>query len=217
MRNRPSVSRMRGWPVVLIAMVMCLPSRVWTQQTRIGDELNVPESDRTVPYVPTPPEVVGKMLEMAKVGPNDVLYDLGSGDGRIVITAAEKYGARAVGVELDEGRFKESSERIVQLGLEKHAKIIRGNFFETDLRPATVLTLYLLTSVNQRLRPRLEKELQPGTRVVSHDFPMEGWKAEQIVSVTSSESGSHTVYLYIMPQPPAVNENKGSSETKPCK
>jgi precorrin-6B methylase 2 len=208
---------MRWWHVVLMAMAICLPSRVWTQQTGTVGELNVPDSERTVPYVPTPPEVVEKMLEMAKVGPNDVLYDLGSGDGRIVIAAAEKYHARAVGVELDEGRFKESSERIVQLGLEKRAKIIRGNFFETDLRPATVVTLYLLTSVNQRLRPRLEKELRPGTRVVSHDFQIESWKAEQIVPVTSSEGLSHTVYLYIMPQPPAANENKGSSEAKPSK
>jgi ribosomal protein L11 methylase PrmA len=142
------------------------------------------------------------MLDMAKVGPNDVVYDLGSGDGRIVIMAAEKYGAKAVGVELDEGRFKESSSRLLELGLEKRARIVRGNLFETDVRPASVVTLYLLPDVNQRLRPRLEKELRPGTRVVSHNYSMDSWKAEQEETVTSADGESHTVFLYVMPQPP---------------
>jgi precorrin-6B methylase 2 len=170
------------------------------------EELNVPESDRTVPYVPTPPEVVKKMLDMAKVGPSDLLYDLGSGDGRIVIMAAEKYGARAVGVELDEGRFKESSARLVELGLANRAKILRGNFFETDVRPATVVTLYLLPDVNQRLRPHLEKQLRAGARVVSHNYSMDTWNAAQEVNVTSEDGVEHTIFLYVMPQPPAGNK-----------
>jgi Mycolic acid cyclopropane synthetase len=162
-------------------------------------ELQIPNSDRTVPYVPTPMEVVTKMLELAQVGPKDVLYDLGSGDGRIVIMAARKYGARAVGVELDDGRFKQSSARLVELGLENSAKILQQNLFETDLRPATVVTMYLLPEVNRRLRPRLEKQLRPGSRVVTHNYPIEGWKVEQEAQVKEELGYSHGVYLYIMP------------------
>jgi hypothetical protein len=165
-------------------------------------------ADRTGPYVPTPPEVVRKMLDMAKVGPNDVVYDLGSGDGRIVIVAAEKYGAKAVGVEFDEGRFKESSARLLELGLEKCGKIVRGNLFKTDVRPASVVTLYLLPDFNQRLRPRLEKELRPGTRLVSHNYSMDTWKAEQEETVVLADGDSHRVFLYVMPQPAPAASNK---------
>ena len=208
MRNRTSKSYVRvlyaAW--VIAAFCFCFVAQTGRAPSQV--ELNVPDSDRTVPYVPTPPEVVKKMLDMAKVGPNDVVYDLGSGDGRIVIMAAEKYGARAVGVELDEGRFKESSARLLELGLEKRAKIVRGNLFETDVRPATVVTLYLLPDVNQRLRPRLEKELRAGARVVSHNYSMDTWEAEQEETVTSEDGESHTVFLYKMPQPPPAAHNK---------
>jgi hypothetical protein len=122
--------------------------------------------------------------------------------------AAEKYGAKAVGVELDEGRFRESSARLTELGLEKRAKIVRGNLFETDVRPATVVTLYLLPDVNQRLRPRLEKELRPGARAVSHNYSMDTWTAEQVETVTSADGASHTVFLYILPQPQPAAGNK---------
>ncbi len=155
--------------------------------------------EKVVPYVPTPPDVVEKMLELAKVGPEDVVYDLGSGDGRIVIMAAQKFGAQAVGVELDDELYKQSSARIKELGLDKRAKIIHGNLFEANFRPATVVTLYLLTSVNEKLRPYLEKQLSPGTRVVSHDFKMPGWSGEKMVDVTSQDGVSHTIYLYIRP------------------
>jgi precorrin-6B methylase 2 len=207
MTNRASTNNpRRPWiPSVILTFVFSL--FVLAQEVQLPPELPVPESDKTVPYVPTPPEVVNKMLDLAKVGPNDMVYDLGSGDGRIVIMAVEKYGAQALGVELDEERVKQSSARLVELGLEKRAKIVRGNLFETDLRPATVLTLYLLPSVNQRLRPRLEKELRPGARVVSHDFTIEGWKAEQTATVTSENGSSHTVYLYVLPQPQAAAGN----------
>ncbi len=139
------------------------------------------------------------MLELAKVAPEDVVYDLGSGDGRIVIMAAQKFGAQAVGVELDDELYKQSSARIKELGLDKRAKIIHGNLFEANFRPATVVTLYLLTSVNEKLRPYLEKQLSPGTRVVSHDFKMPGWSGEKMVDVTSQDGVSHTIYLYIRP------------------
>jgi hypothetical protein len=208
MRNQTSKSRKRPLYAASIPIALCFSLLVLAEGASAQVELNVPESDRTVPYVPTPPEVVKKMLDLAKVGPNDVVYDLGSGDGRIVIMAAQKYGAKAVGVELDEGRFKESSARLVELGLDKRAKIVRGNLFETDVHPATVVTLYLLPDVNQRLRPRLEKELRAGARVVSHNYSMDTWEAEQEETVTSADGQSHTVFLYVMPQPPPAAANK---------
>lgn len=212
MIDRPSAGNLRWLYVLAITLAFALSHPFLAQESQPQGESQVPESDRTVPYVPTPPEVVEKMLELAKVGPHDVVYDLGSGDGRIVIMAAQKYGAEAMGVELDEGRFKESSARIVELGLEKRAKIVRANLFETDLHPATVLTLYLLPSVNERLRPRMEKELRPGTRVVTHNFLVEGWKAEQVVNVTPEGGTSHTIYLYIMPQPQSTAGKEESQE-----
>jgi 16S rRNA G966 N2-methylase RsmD len=214
MMNRASTNNLRRSciPSIILAFVFSL--FVLAQEVPLPPELSFPDSNKTVPYVPTPPEVVNKMLELAKVGPNDIVYDLGSGDGRIVIMAVEKYGAQALGVELDDERVKQSSARIMELGLEKRAKIIRGNLFETDLRPATVVTLYLLPSVNQRLRPSLEKDLRAGARVVSHDFMIEGWQAEQTVMVTSENGMSHTVYLYVLPQPQAATGSKESGETE---
>lgn len=211
--NRTFTNPLRWFYAAPITLTFCLFLSVLAEEAPPQGELNVPDSDRTVPYVPTPPEVVKKMLDLAKVGANDVVYDLGSGDGRVVIMAAEKYGAQAMGVELDEGRFKESSARLVKLGLEKRARIVRGNLFETDLRPATVVTLYLLPDVNQRLRPRLEKELRPGARVVSHNYLIERWKAQEVVTVTTEDGVSHTVYLYVLPQPQPATGNKESRET----
>lgn len=160
----------------------------------------VGSSDRIVPFVPTPPEIVEKMLTMAQVDKLDTVYDLGSGDGRIVTMAAQKFGARAVGVELDDELFEKSTGRIEELGLEKRAKILKMNFFDVDLRPATVLTLYLLTSVNERLRPKMEKELRPGARVVSHDFQVKGWEPERVETVNSESGISHTIYFYVRPE-----------------
>lgn len=156
-------------------------------------------SQEVVPYVPTPMKVVQRMLELAKVSRNDVLYDLGSGDGRVVIMAAQKFGARAVGVELDPQRFRESSARIQKLGLGKRAKIIYGNMFEVNVHAATVMTLYLLPSVNDQIEPKLDKELRSGTRVVSHDFMMNGWDPVKTEQVTDEDGGHHTLYLYVHP------------------
>ncbi len=139
------------------------------------------------------------MLEIAQVGPEDVVYDLGSGDGRIVIMAAQKFGAHAVGVELDADLFKKSSTQIAELDLEGRAKILHENMFEVNVRRATVVTLYLLTSVNERLRPILEKQLRSGARVVSHDFQMPGWQAEKTEDVMTKAGVSHRIYLYVRP------------------
>ena len=208
MANRTSKRWVSPLYAVSMTLAFCFGLLALAEGAPPQAELNVPESDRTVPYVPTPLEVVKKMLDMAKVGPKDVLYDLGSGDGRIVIMAAQKYGAKAVGVELDAGRFKESSARLTELGLEKRAKIVQGNLFETDVRAATVVTLYLLPDVNQRLRPRLEKELRPGARVVSHNYSMDTWEAEQVETVTSADGVEHTIFLYVLPQPRSATGTK---------
>ncbi len=155
--------------------------------------------DKIVPYVPTPPEVVEKMLELAKVDSHDTLYDLGSGDGRIVIMAAQKFGAHAVGVELDPDLYKQSEDRIKTMGLDKRAEIMHESFFNVNVRRASVVTLYLLTSVNERLKPILEKELRPGARVVSHDFQMPGWQPDKTIEVVDKNGLSHKIYLYVRP------------------
>lgn len=156
-------------------------------------------NDRLAPYVPSPMSVVEVMLKLARVDSYDRVYDLGSGDGRIVIMAAQKFGAEAVGVELDEKLASESSDRIAELGLQKRAKILHANMYEVDLRRATVVTLYLLTSVNERLKPIMEKSLRKGARVVCHDFKIPGWEPEKTVEVISDSGVSHTIYLYVRP------------------
>ncbi len=133
-----------------------------------------------VPFVPTPQAVVDRMLEIAKVSKNDVLYDLGSGDGRIVITAAKKYGAKGVGIDLDPERIREAKDNAAKAGVGQRVQFISGDLYKADLSNATVVTLYLLNSVNRNLRPQLWRQLKPGTRVVSHAFDMgEEWPPEK--------------------------------------
>ena len=150
---------------------------------------------KDVPYVPTPQAVVDKMLEMAAVTKDDVVYDLGSGDGRIVITAAKKYGVRGVGVDIDPERIKEANANAVQAGVVDRVKFIEQDLFKTDLKEASVVTLYLLPEVNLRLRPKLLSELKPGTRIVSHAFDMGDWKPDQTVQVDGK-----TIYFWVVPK-----------------
>ena len=143
-----------------------------------------PLRDPDVAYVPTPQEVVDAMLDMAGVTGEDVVYDLGSGDGRIPITAARRFGARAVGIEINPIRIQEAQENLVRAGVGEKVRFVNQDLFETDLRPATVITLYLLPSLNQKLMPTL-RQLKPGTRIVSHSFGMpDEWPPDrsQIVS-----------------------------------
>jgi tRNA A58 N-methylase Trm61 len=154
---------------------------------------------KRVPYVPTPQDVVEKMLDLAKVTSDDVVYDMGSGDGRIVITAAQKYGAHSVGVEINADLYRQSRDRIKELGLDDRARVMCEDMFDVSLKRATVVTMYLLTSSNEKLRPKLERELHSGARVVCHDFHIPGWDPEQVVDVTSKNDIPHKIYLYVRP------------------
>lgn len=144
------------------------------------------------PFVQTPVEVARKMLELAELRPSELIYDLGAGDGRIVIMAAKEIGARAIGIELRDDLVEKARTEIKKLNLESRVKLIHGDFFETDLSDADVVTLYLTTSGNERLRPKLETELRRGARVVSHDFRMNNWKPSKIYN----ELLGHTIYAY---------------------
>lgn len=148
--------------------------------------------DRTklVPYVPSPQAVVDKMIELAGVTKNDVVYDLGSGDGRIVIAAAKK-GAKAIGFEIDGDLFKESRARIAKAGLQARAEIRQQDFLTVDLSGATIVTMYLLPDVNLKLKPLLLKQLKPGARVVSHAFAMADWQPDRVAHV-----GKNKIYLW---------------------
>jgi precorrin-6B methylase 2 len=146
-----------------------------------------------VVFVPTPNEVIDKMLDLAKVSAKDVVYDLGCGDGRIVIAAAKR-GARAVGIDIDPQRIKEATANIKAEKVSNRVRLIEGDLFETDISEATVVTLYLLNRLNEKLKPKLMKDLKPGTRVVSHAFDMGDWAPEQRVSV-----GGTSVYLWRIP------------------
>lgn len=158
-----------------------------------------PEREPDVIFVPTPQDVVDKMLELAEVKKDDVVYDLGCGDGIIVVTAAKKYGCKAMGFDIDPKRVKESRANVKKNGVEKLATIEEKDIFKLDLSPASVVTLYLLPDLNVKLIPQLEK-LKPGTRIVSHDFDMEGVKPKQEVTVKSKKDGrEHTVYLWVTP------------------
>ena len=151
-----------------------------------------------VPFVPTPLSVVKRMLELAELKPGEVLYDLGCGDGRIIIMAAKEFGARAVGIELRKDLVEQCIKEVKRQKLEDKITIIHGNFFDIDIGEADVVTLYLLTSVNEKLKPKLEKELKRGARVVSHDFEVVGWKPLKVESVYD-QWRSHRIYLYKLP------------------
>lgn len=149
-------------------------------------------------FVPTPPEVVDKMLELAQVSKNDLVYDLGCGDGRIVVTAAKKFGCKAFGFDIDPQRIKESNENVQKEGVGNLVTIEQKDIFTLDLSNVNVVTLYLLPSLNVKLIPQLEK-LKPGSRIVSHDFDMAGVTPDQVVKVTSSNGAEHSVYLWTTP------------------
>ena len=156
------------------------------------------ETKRDVPYVPTREPVVMKMLEMARVTKNDVVYDLGSGDGRIVIAAAKQFGARGVGIEIDPKLVREATRNAREAGVADRVRFIEGDIFDADIRDATVVTMYLLPDVNMRLRPKLLADLKPGTRIVSHNYDLGDWEPQRHVTVTVG-SVEHSVYFWVVP------------------
>lgn len=151
-----------------------------------------------VPFVPTPYEVVNEMIRIAGVGKDDILYDLGCGDGRIVITAVKKTGCKGIGIDLNPVRIEESKKNAAEAGVENRVKFLQEDLFEADFSEATVLTLYLLQSVNLELRPKILRTLKPGTRVVSHDFSMKDWEADKFTEV-ELERRTHDIYFWIVP------------------
>jgi len=151
-----------------------------------------------VPYVPTPDHVVEEMLKIADVGGDDVLYDLGCGDGRIIIAAARRFGTKGVGIDIDPVRIEESRRNAEEAGVADKIMFWEGDLFEADISRATVVSLFLLTAVNLRLRPRLFGETRPGTRIVSHNFSMGEWEPDKSVDVRG-EYSTHTVYYWVVP------------------
>jgi len=150
--------------------------------------------NRDVPYVPTSMTVVDSMLGLTEVTDDDVVYDLGSGDGRIVIRAAEQFGARGVGIEIDGDLVEEARQKADSAGVADRVTFRQGDLFDADISEATVVTLYLLPTINLRLRPKLFEELAPGTRVVSHDFDMDEWEHEERIEV-----GNSAIYFWTIP------------------
>lgn len=148
------------------------------------------------PFVPTPSTIVTAMLELANLKRNETLFNLGCGDGRIILEAAQKFGAKAVGVEMDEGRYRDCLRKVQENHLEGRVEVIHGDLLDVDLKRADVVTLYLLTSANERVKPNLERDLRKGARVVSHDFTMPGWTESKMRDIREN-GGSHTLYLYV--------------------
>ena len=177
---------LRDWRIVLL-LVMVIASLVLIAPTPTKGD---------VVYVPTPPAVVDAMLHVAAVTNSDTVYDLGSGDGRIVITAAKKYGARGVGIEIDPALVRKATDNAAAAGVSDRVRFVTQNFFTSDISEATVVTLYLLQSLNERLRPKLVRELKPGTRVVSHVFNMgPEWPAEQTLMI-----GASRIFFWRIPE-----------------
>ena len=157
-----------------------------------------PSQEKLAPYYPTPESVVKKMLDLGELKSGEKMFDLGSGDGRIVIMAAQKYGADATGVELDNDLWRQSTEKIRKLGLQKQARIIHGDILEQDYSSADLITVYLLPVSNDRVRPILEKQLKKGARIVAHDFEFSDWTPAKTVDIDDDGEGrSHRLVLYV--------------------
>jgi protein-L-isoaspartate O-methyltransferase len=156
---------------------------------------------RLAPYVATPPDVVERMLMLARVGPNDVVYDLGCGDGRVVIIAAQKFGARGVGVDIDPALVEQAIANATAAGVSARVTFRVQDALTVDVSPATVVTLYLLASANARLRPTLMKQLRPNARIVSHNFPIGDWEPDVVDNFTDAGGRKRTLYLWNVSTP----------------
>jgi SAM-dependent methyltransferase len=154
------------------------------------------EPPRLAPFVATPPDVVDRMLTLARVGPSDVVYDLGCGDGRIVIAAARRFGARGVGIDLDPNLIQKAQATAVQEGVSDRVEFRVGNVLDADVSPASVVALYLLAASNVRLRPQLIRQLAPGARIVAHNFGMGDWEPDAVETFRDAAGASRTLYLW---------------------
>ena len=181
---------------VLVAFVLML---MITAVAAAQAPVATPKKPLDVPYVPTDDKVVAVMLDMAKVKKNDILIDLGSGDGRIPITAAKRFGTQGTGIDIDPQRIVEANENARKAGVTDRVQFIEGDIFDADIKNATVVTLYLLPDVNLRLRPKLLAELKPGTRIVSHNYDMGDWKPEKSQRINLPDGTQHTVYFWVVP------------------
>jgi precorrin-6B methylase 2 len=189
------MKRVKAFAWILLFLAFSAAAQTTAQQTQAAPQKELRAPD--VVYVPTPETVVHAMLKLAGVGKGDVLYDLGSGDGRIPITAAQSYGiARGVGIDINPERIREANQNLAKAGVGKRVRFINADLFESDLRGATVVTLYLLPALNLKLLPKLLKELKPGTRIVSHAFNMGTWKPERSLEVDGRD-----VFFWTIPAP----------------
>ncbi len=177
------------WSASLALALASLPAMAQNPSPRFSNKL--------APYVASPARVVDRMLEMARIKPGETLYDLGCGDGRILIAAVEKYKVKAVGVEISPRLAAKATTSIEKAGLQAQARVIQGDLLNVDFTGANVVTIYLETQLNSQLRPLLEKYLKPGARVVSHDYEIPGWKASKVERTDGSQT--HLIYLYDMP------------------
>jgi ribosomal protein L11 methylase PrmA len=184
---------MRGPVLIASLLLACAPALALDGAAQA--QIDRGERNPDVIFVPTPQEVVEDMLRLANVRKGDVLYDLGSGDGRIPVTAAKLYGVRAVGIDIDPERIREAQENARRHGVDALVQFRMEDLFKADFRDATVVTLYLLPDLNLKLRPRLLRELRPGTRIVSHQFDMGTWKPDKKL-----ESNGRTVYYWVVPE-----------------
>ena len=189
---------MKKWTRVAATTVLlgCLTPANWSlsaepQPPATGLSLSKPLD---VPYVPTPEHVVAEMIRLAGITRHDVVYDLGSGDGRILITAARKSGARGVGIDINPQRIAESRANAKAANVQHRVKFVEGDLYYANIRPATVVTMYLLPTVNLKLRPKLLDQLAPGTRIVSHNYDLGAWKPQKTRKV-----GTHTIYVWVVP------------------
>ncbi len=180
-------ARTAGAAVAAVVMLIPMP---WV------DAVATQTPTSLAPFVPTPQDVVDRMLSLANISEQDVVYDLGSGDGRIVITAAERYGAHGVGVDIDPQRIAESTANAERAGVSELVRFIQQDALEVDLSEATVVTLYLLSSSNMKLRPVLTEQLPTGARIVSHAFSMGNWDADLVERFTDSRGNTRTLYLW---------------------
>ena len=184
---------MRSYPRPLVSALLTFLAAAFVTPVMMAAEKGLDE-EPYVPYVPTPEAVVDEMLEIAHVGAKDIVYDLGSGDGRIVIAAAKRFGSRGLGIEINPDLLREANDNAGQAGVAHLVRFVEGDFFMADLHEATVVTLYLLPEVNRQLLPKLLAELRPGTRIVSYKYGLGDWAPEKTVQVSRG-----TVYYWVVP------------------